>query len=64
MSQVLANLESQRWQYQMAEVRVIEEDLGRSGSGQIARPGFSAWLRKCVSGRWAVYCIEASRLQA
>jgi DNA invertase Pin-like site-specific DNA recombinase len=72
MSQVLGNLESQKRQYQMAEaargagfvaVSVIDEDLGRSGSGQMARPGFQRLVAEVCSGAvGAVYCIEASRL--
>ena len=72
MSQVLGNLESQKRQYQMAEaaraagfvaVHVIDEDLGRSGSGQMARPGFQRLVAEVCSGAvGAVYCIEASRL--
>lgn len=72
MSQVLGNLESQKRQYQMAEaakeagfatVQVIDEDLGRSGSGQMARPGFQRLVAEvCAGAVGAVYCIEASRL--
>jgi DNA invertase Pin-like site-specific DNA recombinase len=72
MTQVLGNLESQKRQYQMAEaargagfaaVSVIDEDLGRSGSGQRARPGFQRLVAEVCSGAvGAVYCIEASRL--
>lgn len=72
MSQVLGNLESQKRQYQMAEtaraagfaaVKVIDEDLGRSGSGQMARPGFQRLVAEvCAGSVGAVYCIEASRL--
>ncbi|MFN3711939.1 MAG: recombinase family protein [Alishewanella aestuarii] len=72
MSQVLGNLESQKRQYQMAEaardtgfstVEVIDEDLGRSGSGQVARPGFQRLVAEvCAGSVGAVYCIEASRL--
>lgn len=72
MSQVLGNLESQKRQYQMAEtaraagfatVEVIDEDLGRSGSGQMARPGFQRLIAEvCAGSVGAVYCIEASRL--
>ena len=49
MSQVMGNLESQRRQYDLAGaaqkagfigVTVIDEDLGRSGSGSTHRPGF------------------------
>jgi DNA invertase Pin-like site-specific DNA recombinase len=72
MNQVLGNLESQKRQYQMAEaardtgfssVEVIDDDLGRSGSGQVARPGFQRLVAEVCSGSvGAVYCIEASRL--
>ena len=72
MSQVLGNLESQKRQYQLAEiardtgfatVQVIDEDLGRSGSGQMARPGFQRLVAEvCAGSVGAVYCIEASRL--
>lgn len=68
MSQVLGNLESQKRQYQMAEaargtgfssVEVIDEDLGRSGSGQVARPGFQRLVAEvCAGSVGAVYCIE------
>ena len=72
MSQVLGNLESQKRQYQMASsareagfagVQVIDEDLGRSGSGQMARPGFQRLVAEvCAGSVGAVSCIEASRL--
>jgi DNA invertase Pin-like site-specific DNA recombinase len=48
-SQVQMNLESQRRQYDLAElarrhgfssVEVIDDNLGRSASGTVARPGF------------------------
>ena len=51
MTQVIGNLESQRRQYALADaaraagfvsVTVIDDDLGRSGSGLAARPGFQA----------------------
>jgi len=47
--QVIHNQESQRRQYGLAnharqlgfrQVEIIDEDLGRSGSGQVERPGF------------------------
>lgn len=59
MSQVLGNLESQKRQYQMAEaareagfvgVEVIDEDLGRSGSGQMARPEFQRLVAEVCAG--------------
>jgi len=69
--QVANNLESQRRQYGLVErgrllgwsdVQVIDDDLGRSGSG-IARPGFEKLLAAICEGRvGAVMSIEASRL--
>ena len=70
--QLLHNQESQRRQYGLAdharelgfrEVSVIDEDLGRSGSGLVERPGFQRLLAEVCSGDvGAVFCIEASRL--
>jgi len=70
MSQVMGNLESQRRQYDLAGaaqtagfigVTVIDEDLGRSGSGSAHRPGFERLVAMVCSGNVvAVYCIEAS----
>lgn len=72
MGQVLGNLESQKRQYGLVEaakaagfasVTVIDEDLGRSGSGLAARPGFQRLVAEvCASAVGAIYCIEASRL--
>ena len=72
MSQVLGNLESQRRQYALSEaaraagfagVTVIDEDLGRSGSGLAVRPGFQRLVAEvCAGAVGAIYCIEASRL--
>jgi DNA invertase Pin-like site-specific DNA recombinase len=72
MAQVIGNLESQRRQYDLAgaargagfvSVTVIDDDLGRSGSGSIQRPGFERLVALVCSGDvGAVYCIEASRL--
>ena len=71
-SQVMTNLEGQRLQYDLVEVarqrgfadiEVIDDDLGRSASGTVARPGFDrlvAWL--CAGKVGAVLCFEASRL--
>jgi DNA invertase Pin-like site-specific DNA recombinase len=44
-------------------VEVIDDDLGRSASGTVARPGFDklvAWL--CAGEVGAVLCFDASRL--
>ena len=44
-------------------VTVIDDDLGRSGSGSTHRPGFERLVAMVCSGNvGAVYCIEASRL--
>src|SRR5687768_5167319 len=71
-AQVQTNLESQRRQYEhvevarrrgFREVEVIDDDLGRSASGTVARPGFErlvAWL--CAGKVGAVLCFDASRL--
>lgn len=72
MSQVVSNTESQRRQYALADkaeaagfasVMVIDDDLGRSGSGMTERPGFQKLIAAVSAGEiGAVYCIEASRL--
>src|SRR6478735_4467746 len=72
VAQVVGNLESQRRQYDLAgaakatgfaSVTVIDDDLGRSGSGTMERPGFERLVAMVCSGEvGAVYCIEASRL--
>ena len=71
-AQVQANLESRRRQYELVDearrrgfrnIEVIDDDLGRSASGMVARPGFErlvAWL--CAGEVGAVLCFDASRL--
>lgn len=69
--QLLHNHESRRRQYGLGErarqlgwsdATIIDDDLGRSGSG-IARPGFERLLAAICEGRvGAVLAIEASRL--
>src|SRR5881397_3655474 len=69
---MLHHQESQRRQYGLTdrarelgfqEVTVIDEDLGRSGSGLVERPGFQRLVAEVCSGEvGAVFCIEASRL--
>lgn len=69
--QLKLNQESRRLQYALREratalgwreVSVIDEDLGRSGSG-VARPGFERLLASVCRGEvGAVLSIEASRL--
>jgi hypothetical protein len=44
-------------------VTVIDDDLGRSGSGTVERPGFERLVAMvCLGDIGAVYCIDASRL--
>ncbi len=44
-------------------VQTIDDDLGRSGSGLVERPGFQKLVAAvCGGGVRAVLCIEASRL--
>jgi DNA invertase Pin-like site-specific DNA recombinase len=70
--QLIHNQESQRRQYGLAdqarqmgfaEVIVIDDDLGRTASGLVDRPGFQRLVAEVCSGEvGAVFCIEASRL--
>ncbi len=70
--QVEENGESRRRQYELVglaqslgftDVEVIDDDLGRSGSGAVERPGFEKLFRKVASGEvGAVFCLETSRL--
>src|SRR3989475_4080850 len=70
--QVRAHPESQRRQYALADqarglgfaqVIVIDEDVGRSGTGRHERPGFGPLLAAVCEGRvGAVFALEASRL--
>lgn len=57
-AQVQTNLESQRRQYELVdearrrgfrEIEVIDDDLGRSASGMVARPGFERLVARNVS---------------
>jgi len=71
VDQVINNGESRRRQYGLVErarqlgwakVSVIDDDLGRSGSG-VSRPGFEKLLAAICAGRvGVVISIEASRL--
>jgi DNA invertase Pin-like site-specific DNA recombinase len=71
-TQVLHHRESQERQYALrqlaqtlgfAAVEVIDEDLGRSGSGLVERPGFLRLLDRVLRGEvGAVFALEASRL--
>ena len=65
------NLESKRRQYELVDVarrgfrdiEVIDDDLGRSASGAVARPGFERLVAALCAGEvGAVLCLDASRL--
>lgn len=70
--QVVHHKESQERQYALVErakamgfqgVEVIDEDLGRSGSGLVDRPGFQRLVAAVCSERvGAIFSLEASRL--
>jgi DNA invertase Pin-like site-specific DNA recombinase len=72
ITQVMEHTESQRRQYALVEaartagfasIETIDDDLGRSGSGLMDRPGFQKLVaRVCAGAIGAVYCLEASRL--
>jgi excisionase family DNA binding protein len=71
-TQVEANAEGRRRQYELVEVarrrgfravEVIDDDLGRSASGMVARPGFEKLVAALCAGEiGAVLCFDASRL--
>lgn len=66
--QVVEHTESQRRQYALADsarsigfttVTIIDDDLGRSGSGLTQRPGFQKLVALvCAASTGAVFCIE------
>lgn len=66
------NQESQRRQYGLQQyarelgfrdVVVVDDDLGKSGSGLVERPGFQRVVADVCTGEvGAILCIEASRL--
>lgn len=68
----MTNLESQRRQYDLAyvarhhgfsDIETIDDDLGRSASGTVARPGFDRLVARLCAGKvGAVLCFDASRL--
>lgn len=70
--QVQSNLESQRRQYELVDVakrrgfknvEIIDDDLGRSASGTVERPGFDRLVAALCAGQvGAVLCLDASRL--
>ena len=66
-SQVMTNLESKRRQYDLVDVarqhgfvdvEIIDDDLGRSASGTVARPGFDRWSHGCAPGKSALSCAS------
>ena len=71
-SQVQVHLEGQRRQYDLVDearrhgfldVEVIDDDLGLSASGTVARPGFEKLVAGLCAGEvGAVLCFDASRL--
>src|ERR1700746_2385055 len=71
-TQVQVHLESQRRQYDLVEearhrgfraVEVIDDDLGLSASGTVARPGFEKLVAGLCAGEvGAILCFDASRL--
>ena len=71
-AQVQANLESKRRQYELvdvarrwgfSDVEVIDDDLGRTASGTMERPGFERLVSGLCTGKiGAVLCFDASRL--
>ncbi|MFW5678588.1 MAG: recombinase family protein [Rhodosalinus sp.] len=71
-AQVEHDTESRRRQYELVEVarrrgfrtvEVIDDDLGRSASGMVARPGFEKLVAALCAGEiGAVLCLDASRL--
>lgn len=72
--QVLENTESTKRQYALADraralgwskgaIRIIDEDLGRSGSTTEGRTGFSRLTHAVASGEaGAIFALEVSRL--
>jgi DNA invertase Pin-like site-specific DNA recombinase len=71
-AQVQTNTESTRRQYELVDVarsrgfkdvEVIDDDLGKSASGTMARPGFERLVASLCAGEiGAVLCFDASRL--
>lgn len=71
-TQVEHNTESKRRQYALAQratefgwknVEIVDEDLGRSGSGTVERKGFERLVAAVGMGKaGAVFSLEASRL--
>lgn len=69
-SQVMTNLESKRRQYDLVDVarqrgfvdvEIIDDDLGRSASGTVARPGFDRLVALLCAGRSAPFYASTPR---
>jgi hypothetical protein len=69
-SQVMTNLESKRRQYDLVDVarqrgfvdvEIIDDDLGRSASGTVARPASTAWSHGCAPARSAPFYASMRR---
>lgn len=71
-SQLINNQESTRLQFSLVDraralgfqqVAIVDDDLGRTGSGLVDRPGFQRLAAEVCTGEvGAVFCVEASRL--
>ncbi len=71
-SQLIHNQESTRLQFSLADrartqgfqhIVVVDDDLGRTGSGCVDRPGFERLAAEVCSGEvGAIFCVEGSRL--
>ncbi len=72
MEQVYKNQESQRVQYQLVERAkelgwndcvIIDEDLGRSGSGTVERSGYNRIVADVIAQKvGAIFCVDPSRI--
>jgi len=69
-SRVMTNLESQRRQYDLVDiarqhgfidVEVIDDDLGRSVSGPVARPGLDRLVAWLCAGKVGLSCARMRR---
>jgi DNA invertase Pin-like site-specific DNA recombinase len=71
-SQLIHHQESTRLQFSLVDraraqgfqrIVVVDDDLGRSGSGWVDRPGFERLAAEVCSGDvGAIFCVEGSRL--
>src|SRR5437660_10321495 len=72
-SQLIHNQESTRLQFGLADrartlgfqcVVVVDDDLGRTGSGWVDRPGFERLAAEVCGGCQVgtIFCVEGSRL--